>query len=188
MALPGDDVIFLDKDKNKPLHIHQSIFLSITLVFATGLMPTLLFLEFKRHVNGLGAYASALHIIGMISAKPGAFLLLCFSMFGPLTILLYRYRFWSVYVEGKVLTYRSLFSSRSLQTSDIRRVTGIRGRDLCYNLFLRDGTSIAMNGIGVGSTLDLARFEDEIVCKIPQIEMSGRLFGSIRKHGYTEYI
>ncbi len=188
MALPSDNLIALDEDKGKPLHIHQSIPLSILLVFATGFMPTILLLEFKRHVNGLGVYASALKIIGMVSAKPGAFLLLCLGMFGPLTLLLYRYRFWKVYVDGELLTYRSLFRSRSLQTSDIRRVTWSRGRDLCYKLFLRDGTSIAMNGIGVGSILDLARFEDEIICKIPQIEMRGRLFGSIRKSGYTEYI
>lgn len=188
MALPGDDVFVLDKDKGKSLHIYQSIFLSIILVFATGMMPTLLMLEFKKHISGLDAYVSALHIFGMISAKSGAFMFLCLVMFGPLTILLYRYRFWSVHIDGNVLIYRSLYSSRSVQTSDIIRVTWSRGRDVCYKLFLRDGTSIAMNGVASGGLSDLARFEDEIICKLPQLEMRARLFGKIVRLGCTEYI
>ena len=143
----------------------------------------ILVLAIASDVNRIGGHASILHIIALINAKPISFLILTVIAAAPPAWLIRRGCCWRVHVSNGVLTYRSLFSSRSVRTADIRRVTGSRGRADLYELFLGDGTSIAMNDVAGDSLSDLARFEDEVICKIPQIEMKRRLFGKIIKYG-----
>lgn len=181
-------MIVRDEDREKPIHIRQSIFCFLAGVCALGSVLMILVLAIAGDVNRIGGRASILHIIGLINAKPNAFLILIVIVAAPPALLIRRGCCWRVHVTDGVLTYRSLFRSRSVRTADIKRVTGSRGRADIYKLFPSDGTSIAMNDVAGGSLRDLARFEDEIICNIPQIEMNRRLFSKIIKYGHTEYL
>ena len=88
-------------------------------------------------ITSIDGRASILHVIGPIVAKPIAFLILAVIMAGAPAWLIRRGCCWRVHVSNGVLTYRSLFRSRSVRTADITRVIGSRGRADLYKLFLR---------------------------------------------------
>ncbi|RYC29555.1 hypothetical protein D3273_23215 [Lichenibacterium minor] len=179
-------MIVLDKDRGKPIHVRQSLFLPLIVTSTAGVIATIIALESAKSIGNKSAgdiwsikSAIAMSIPVVI---PMGFLFL-------LLVLLVSHRcFWSADVDGSVISYRSVFHDTEVSVADIVRVSNGRGRLTWSVLHVKDGTSILMFDVAVGCFGDMARFEDDILLKIPQLEMKRRLFDKIIRKGYTEYL
>lgn len=167
-------MIASDKDRGKPIHVRQSLFLPLIVTSTAGVIATIIALESAKSIGNkisgdIWSIKSAI-AMSIPVVIPMGFLFLF------LVLLVSRRCFWSADIDGSVISYRSVFNDRDVSVADIVRVSNGRGRLTWSILHTKSGTSILMFDVAFGYFEDMARFEDDILLNVPQLEMGRRLF------------
>ena len=179
-------MIVSDKDRGKPIHVRQSLFLPLIVTSTAGVIATIVALESARGIGDKSA-GDIWSIKSAIAMSIPVVILMGFLLLF-LVLLVSRRCFWYADIDGSVISYRSVFHDREISVADIVRVSNARGR-LTWSFFhTKDGTSIPMFDVAVSCFGDMARFKGDLLLKVPQLEMGWRLFDKIIRKGYTEYL